>query len=31
MAKVIPNFKEAITYLQRSDMGNMCQVLDILG
>jgi DNA-directed RNA polymerase len=31
MAKVIPNFNEAIRYLQRSDMTNMCQVLDILG
>jgi len=31
MAKVIPNFNEAIRYLQRSDMTNMCHVLDILG
>jgi hypothetical protein len=31
MAKVIPNFNEAIRYLQRSDMTSMCQVLDILG
>ena len=31
MAKVIPNFNEAIRYLQKSDMTNMCQVLDILG
>jgi DNA-directed RNA polymerase len=31
MAKVIPNFNEAIRYLQRSDMSSMCQVLDILG
>ena len=31
MAKVVPNFNEAIRYLQKSDMSNMCQVLDILG
>lgn len=31
MAKVMPNFKEAITYLQKSNMKPMCEVLDILG
>ena len=31
MAKVIPNYKEAITYLNRVDMGNLCNVLDVLG
>jgi DNA-directed RNA polymerase len=31
MAKVQPNFKEAVKYLQRSDMKPMCNVLDMLG
>ena len=31
MAKVIPNFKEAIRYLHRTDLSGMCQVLDALG
>lgn len=31
MAKVIPNFKEAIRYLNRVDLSNMCHVLDVLG
>jgi DNA-directed RNA polymerase len=31
MAKVMPNFKEAVNYLCRSNMKPMCEVLDILG
>jgi DNA-directed RNA polymerase len=31
MAKVFPNFKEAITYLNRTDLSQMCSVLDVLG
>jgi DNA-directed RNA polymerase len=31
MAKVIPNFNEAVRYLHRADLSNICQVLDILG
>lgn len=31
MAKVQPNFREAVKYLTRSDMGPLCNVLNILG
>jgi DNA-directed RNA polymerase len=31
MAKVQPMFKEAVKFLQRSDMSPLCNVLDILG
>jgi DNA-directed RNA polymerase len=31
MAKVFPNFREAITYLKRADLSNMCHLLDVLG
>ena len=31
MAKVLPNFKEAIRYMGRADMSNLCGVLDVLG
>lgn len=31
MAKVLPNFKEAIRYMGRADISNLCGVLDVLG
>jgi DNA-directed RNA polymerase, mitochondrial len=31
MAKVIPNYLEAIKYLNRVDMSSLCNVLDVLG
>jgi len=31
MAKVAPQFKEAVKYLSRADMRPLCNVLDILG
>ena len=31
MAKVAPQFKEAVKYLSRADMMPLCNVLDILG
>jgi len=31
MAKVHPNFREAVKYLNRADLSNMCNVLNYLG
>lgn len=31
MAKVYANFNEALKFLQKGDLTNMCKVLDILG
>jgi DNA-directed RNA polymerase, mitochondrial len=31
MAKVLPNFREAVRYMGRADLQNLCKVLDILG
>lgn len=31
MAKVLPQFKEAIKYLNKTDLTNLCYVLDTLG
>jgi DNA-directed RNA polymerase len=31
MAKVLPMFKEAVNYLARTDLSQMCNVLDVLG
>lgn len=31
MAKVIPNFMEGIKYLNRVDLSNICNVLNVLG
>lgn len=31
MAKVIPNFREAMKYINRTDLSGMCNVLDVLG
>jgi DNA-directed RNA polymerase len=31
MAKVMPNFREALNYMHKSNMKPMCEVLDILG
>mmetsp|Transcript_7811 Transcript_7811/g.7269 ORF Transcript_7811/g.7269 Transcript_7811/m.7269 type:complete len:185 (-) Transcript_7811:1303-1857(-) len=31
MAKVVPNFKEAIKYFNKTDLSQMCSVLDTLG
>jgi DNA-directed RNA polymerase len=31
MAKVLPMFREAVEYLARTDLSQMCNVLDVLG
>ena len=31
MVKVLPHFKEAIKYLHRADLTNICKLLDTLG
>lgn len=31
MAKVLPQFREAVNYLSRADLSNLCNVLDFLG